>query len=514
MVQGFMATARIGTEFAGYRIEALLGRGATSTVYRAEDPRLRIPIALKLLNPEAAADESFRERFVREFRLVAGINHPNIIPIYDAGVWEDSLYIAMRYVAGGDLKARIRGGPLAPERALTTLAQVAGGLDAAHARGLVHRDVKPANIMVDAGAGADAPEVAYVTDFGLIKSVETGGAPTATGELLGTIDYVAPEQIEGRPVDGRTDVYSLGCVAFECLTGRVPFDRDNEAATLWAHMQEEPPSAVAANPRLPRGIDRVLERALAKSPDDRFATCGGLVEALRAALVRPAPRRARVEARSRRRPRSTGRSSVVARVAPLAGALLLGAGAAAAALVALDDDPRAAATVTHTVVAQRDGPLSSASPEAVRDRCEATGPPTPDFSESFACRPGRGVDFVRYSHALSGPLLTEYFNRRMRLRGLVAPGPTGSFRQEGSCGVPIQLPAVEEWRHAGRAGHEDIGRARFRDADGRVLCYRIGERARIEWATTFAGYYALAEAASYSRLLRWWRNEAGPIRSD
>jgi len=164
--------ARIGTEFAGYRIEALVGRGGTSTVYRAEDPRLRIPIALKLLNPDAAEDESFRERFVREFRLVAGINHPNILPVYDAGVWQDSLYIAMRYVAGGTLKARVQEGPLAPDRALSMLAQVGGGLDAAHVRGLVHRDVKPANIMVDSGNGPEGPEIAYVTDFGRDSSYE------------------------------------------------------------------------------------------------------------------------------------------------------------------------------------------------------------------------------------------------------------------------------------------------------------------------------------------------------
>ena len=164
------------------------------------------------------------------------------------------------------------------------LAQVGGALDAAHARGLVHRDVKPANIMVDSGGSPDAPEIAYVSDFGLIKDVSSGGRPTQTGEFLGTIAYVAPEQIEGRPVDGRADVYSLGCVAFECLAGRVPFDRDNDAATLWAHMQEAPPSASLLNPALSQEVDAALARAMAKSPDDRYSTCGELVEALRGGL--------------------------------------------------------------------------------------------------------------------------------------------------------------------------------------------------------------------------------------
>ena len=226
----------------------MLGRGGSSTVYRAQAPRLGVRVALKILNAHAAQDESFRERFVRESTLAAAINHPNVITIYDAGAWGDDLFIALRYVAGGDLNVPLKEGPLELNRALAILAQVASGLDAAHGRGLIHRDVKPANVMLDSGPGEGAPEVAYVTDFGLIKHVQSGGRATPTGDLLGTIDYVAPEQIEGRPVDGRADVYSLGCVAFECLTGRVPFARENDAAVLWAHMKDDR--------HLPRTFDR------------------------------------------------------------------------------------------------------------------------------------------------------------------------------------------------------------------------------------------------------------------
>jgi hypothetical protein len=513
-----MPPGRIGTEFAQYRIEGIVGRGGTSVVYRAEYPRLRIPVALKVLSPEVADDESFRERFVRESRRAAGINHPNIIPIYDAGVWEDSLYIAMRYVAGGNLKTRTRDGPLDPGRALAILAQVASGLDAAHAGGLVHRDVKSANVMVDSGFESDGPEIAYLTDFGLIKEVGSGGYPTPTGQFLGTIAYVAPEQIEGRPVDARTDLYSLGCVAFECLTGRVPFERDNDAATLWAHMQEEAPSAATLNTELPPGVDRVLARAMAKSPDDRYATGRELVEALRSELE-PGMREGPAVPRADASIPSPGRRSLSARLAVPAAAALLGAGAAAAAFVALDDEDgrRGAATVTiaTTVVGAdeglRESPLAAAIPESVRATCEPTRAPTPDFGDTFLCRPGRGI-LVRYSHALSGPLLTEYFARRLTELGFPAPERGAPIRTVGACSSPTTFPAVGEWYHVGRAGHEAIGQSRFRNHDGRVLCYIARGKARIEWTTTFAGYYGYAEAESYSRLFRWWRSEAGPSR--
>jgi serine/threonine protein kinase len=225
---------RIGTQFAGYRIEALLGRGGMGVVYAAENPRLGIRVALKVLAPELSDDEAFRERFVRESRLAAALNHPGIITIYDAGEADGSLFIAMRYVAG-DLRETLRkDGPLPLARALAIVGQVGDALDAAHAERLVHRDVKPGNILLDAAASG-GPERAYLADFGLIKQVGSTLGSSRTGQFIGTIDYMAPEQIENGPVDGRADLYSLGCVAFECLTGSPPFPRETDAAVLWAH---------------------------------------------------------------------------------------------------------------------------------------------------------------------------------------------------------------------------------------------------------------------------------------
>jgi serine/threonine-protein kinase len=279
------APPRIGTVFAGYRIEAILGRGGMSVVYRAEHPRLASIVALKLLSPELAEDESFRERFVRESRTAASIAHPNIIPIYDAGDEDGVLYIAMRFVEGPDLKTLVRGGALPPERALHIGSQVAGALDAAHARDMIHRDVKPANVLLE--EGAEAQDHAYLADFGLTKHVGSRSGITASGQFVGTIDYMAPEQIEGRPVDARADIYALGCVLFECLAGSPPFRRETEAATLWAHMRDEPPPVSAAAPGMPAAVDTVLAKALAKTPGERPESCAELVRELRGAFGEP-----------------------------------------------------------------------------------------------------------------------------------------------------------------------------------------------------------------------------------
>jgi serine/threonine protein kinase len=276
---------RIGTEFAGYRIEALLGRGGMGVVYRAEHPRLGTRIALKILAPELLEDEAFRERFVRESRVAAAINHPNIITIYDAGEWAGALYLAMRYVRGGDLGFLLhRETHLPVARVLRLTAEIGGALDAAHNEGLIHRDVKPANILLDATADLASSETAYLADFGLTKRAHSEVSPTLTGDLLGTIDYIAPEQIEGKAVGSRADLYSLGCVVFQCLTGEVPYRKENDAAVLWAHMQEEPPRATDLRPELPAGLDRVLAVALAKAPDERFPTCHDFVSGLQDAL--------------------------------------------------------------------------------------------------------------------------------------------------------------------------------------------------------------------------------------
>lgn len=506
--------ARIGTEFAGYRIEALIGRGGSSTVYRAESPRLGIRVALKILNADVSEDEGLRERFVRESRLVAGLNHPNVITIFDAGAWHDDLYIAMRYVPGGDLKVRVRDGPLEPRRALAILAQVASGLDAAHDHGLVHRDVKPANIMVDAGAADEAPEIAYVTDFGLIREIHAGGGPTPTGELLGTIDYIAPEQVEGRPVDRRADIYSLGCVAHECFTGRTPFARENDAAVLWAHMKDAPPRLRDVNPALPETLERPVARAMAKDPEDRFDSCLAFTAALRDVLD-PGEREAGTVVLPRSRPmrREKGLRKTFAIAV---GALLLGAAGAAAAFLLAGGDGRVAAgapgttqTVIETVVTAPAPPVPSYIPETFRETCKAVLPPTPDFDDSFVCRSGDAARIVRYSHAVSAPAMAAYLRRRFEDVGLPAVGPGEPIGQEGSCDERV-LPAVEQWVASGRAGHDAAGKIPMKEDDGRVLCYEAGKQAHIEWTTYERGVYAHAYGPAYASLLRWWRASAGP----
>jgi hypothetical protein len=276
---------RIGTLLVGHRIEGLLGRGGMGVVYKAEHLGLGRKVALKVLVPELAGSEAFRQRFIRESRMAASIEHPNIIPIYEAGEAEELLYISMRYVPGPDLGALIdREGRLGPERTVAITYQVADALDAAHRLGLVHRDVKPGNILIASGRGTGSTDHCYLCDFGLIKHFDSQHDVTSTGQFVGTIPYVAPEQIEGRQLDGRTDVYALGCVLFQCLTGAVPFERETDVAVVYAHLQEPPPSPHALRSDLPAGLDRVFDKALAKSRDERYATCGELVADVRVAL--------------------------------------------------------------------------------------------------------------------------------------------------------------------------------------------------------------------------------------
>jgi class 3 adenylate cyclase/tetratricopeptide (TPR) repeat protein len=265
-----------GATFAGYRVEALVGRGGMGVVYRATDLSLERPVALKLIAPELTNDERFRARFLREPRLAASLDHPNVVPIYQAGEHGGQLYLAMRFVAGSDLASVLeRHRTLTPDRAVAILAQIAGALDAAHRRGLVHRDVKPANVLLD------EEEHAYLTDFGITKQVR--GVSTETGGVIGTLDYLAPEQIRGEKVDGRADCYALACVLYECLAGAAPFRRQSEAETLWAHMQEEP-----AAPAGYQVLDPVFRTALAKDRDERFPSCSALLSASRRALEQPA----------------------------------------------------------------------------------------------------------------------------------------------------------------------------------------------------------------------------------
>jgi streptogramin lyase/tRNA A-37 threonylcarbamoyl transferase component Bud32 len=270
---------RIGSELVGYAIEERVGRGGMGVVYRAYDRRLKRKVALKLVAPELAADERFRERFLRESELAISLEHPSVVPIHDAGEVDGQLYLAMRYVEGSDLGTLLESdGALAPSRAISICAQVAEALDAAHARGLVHRDVKPSNVLLDTS------EHAYLADFGLSRRLADEGVSFVDARSLGTPAYVAPEQIEGARIDGRADVYSLGCLLFECLTGEPPFTDGSRLAVVWAHLEEEVPSASERNAALPEAIDPVLRKAMAKNPQERFASCSELVSAAGDAL--------------------------------------------------------------------------------------------------------------------------------------------------------------------------------------------------------------------------------------
>jgi YVTN family beta-propeller protein len=273
------ADPRIGSDLFGYRLEALLGRGGMGVVYRAYDPKLKRHVGLKRIAPQLAEDERFRERFLAETEVAASLEHPNVVPIYDAGEVDGQLYLAMRHVEGSDLKTLLtEQGALAPARAVAICSQVAGALDEAHEHGLVHRDVKPSNVLLD------RREHVYLADFGLSRRLSEPGLATGPGLSLGTPAYAAPEQIQGGDVDGRADVYSLGCVLYECLTGEAPFTGGSDLALLWAHIQEPPPTASEHNPALPEAIDAVIATAIAKDPDNRYATCGELVEAAGDAL--------------------------------------------------------------------------------------------------------------------------------------------------------------------------------------------------------------------------------------
>jgi hypothetical protein len=264
----------VGTQIAGYRLEELVGKGGMGVVYRAHDVALERSVALKLLSPTLAEDADFRERFLVESRLAASLDHPNVVPIYDAGEVEGQLYLAMRYVEGSDLKELLTTeGALEPSRAIAICSQIGDALDAAHARGLVHRDVKPSNVLLD------EREHAYLADFGLTRRLSDEAPGFESGLSLGTPAYVAPEQIEGAEVDGRADQYSLACLLHECLTGEPPFPRSSEAAALFAHLEEAPPA--------PAGLEDVIPRAMAKDPADRYQSCRAFIADAHGAILAP-----------------------------------------------------------------------------------------------------------------------------------------------------------------------------------------------------------------------------------
>jgi hypothetical protein len=310
----------VGREIAGFRIESEIGRGGMGVVYLAHQSFPERKVALKLLSPELASDPAFRERFVHESNAAASTEHPNIVPVYGAGEADGQLYLAMRYIEGTDLESLLgREGALSPDRAARICAEIADALEAAHDRGLIHRDVKPGNILLD------SRDRAYLTDFGLIRRTQLHTEVTKTGQFMGTVDYCAPEQIKGGEIDGRVDVYSLGCVLFECLTGAPPFRKDTEVATIYAHLEEDVPKASFKHPGISPLLNSAVAKAMAKRPEDRFATASEMAEALRGRALK------------------TGRPGR-RWVAAAAVAVVLAAAVIAVVMTAGDGEPSAAST--------------------------------------------------------------------------------------------------------------------------------------------------------------------------
>jgi serine/threonine-protein kinase len=323
----------VGETFGGYAIESLLGRGGMGAVYLATHARLERKAALKVIAPELADDDAFRARFLRESRLAASLDHPSVIPIYDAGEVDGVLFLAMRYVSGPSLQTLLRArGAISPDETLRIAEQIGGALDAAHAAGLVHRDVKPANILL-----SEALDHAYLCDFGLAKPAGADGM-TEAGTFLGTADYCAPEQIEGGAIDGRTDLYALGAVLFHCLAGEPPYRCESELAVLEAHLREPPPALSTVRPGLPAALDGVLVTAMAKHPGVRYASGRDLAAALADALAGPddavtraAPPLAVTPPPAARQPSPAGRRPIV--IAGVVAGALLAIGATVGGLV-------------------------------------------------------------------------------------------------------------------------------------------------------------------------------------
>lgn len=283
VVRGPRGVLPHGSQVGGYRIGPQLGRGGMGVVYKAHHIRLDRSAALKVLALQLAANDEFRQRFMRESQMAATLEHPNVVAVYDAGDDDGLLYLAMQYVAGTDLASVLElEGPLDLVRTASILAQVASALDAAHSRGLVHRDVKPANILLDVHR-------AYLGDFGLTKRFDATGGFTGAGQLVGTVDYLAPEQIEGAKVDGRSDQYALACVAYQCLTGRPPHQKDSDVALMFAHVREEPEPVSMLREDVPLVTDQVMARGLNKDPARRYASCAEFVLDLAAELGAEVP---------------------------------------------------------------------------------------------------------------------------------------------------------------------------------------------------------------------------------
>jgi serine/threonine-protein kinase len=488
------------TQIAGYRIEDLLGRGGMSTVYLAEDLRLHRRIALKILSPELAQHPGFRERFVRESQIAAGIEHPGIVPIYEAGDADGVLYIAMRYVRGTDLGRLLsERGPLEPDRAVRIVSSVAEALDAAHAEGLVHRDVKPGNILIVEAAGSRGRDLVYLSDFGLTKRLEgESGALTRTGQFVGTVDYVAPEQIEDKPIDGRTDVYSLGCVLFESLTGKAPHARETEVATLYAHLSDDVPRLEDERPDLPPALGAAVAGAIAKRPADRYASCGELAAAASEAIAPPG---AIAPPPARRRPAALiGAGALAIGVAAIV-ALSLGGSGTPAAGPAASGTPSASASPTAApafAILDRapnadEQRLLELVPETIRGTCEPAEPQAPRVD------PDQALAAVACADG-SVESLYELFGSRDQMNVSFGNRVNEADTYGGDCATD------HEAQNAYTVGG---------DERGRVMCHRGASASTIAWTDEnllVLGHAIRGDLGDLS-LYQWWLT-AGPTDED
>jgi serine/threonine protein kinase/DNA-binding SARP family transcriptional activator/Tol biopolymer transport system component len=494
-----------GTEVAGYRIERTLGRGGMSVVYLAEHDWLQRKVALKVLSPQLAEDERFRERFVRESRLAASLDHPNVIPIYEAGASGGDLFIAMRYVEGTDLRTLLHeSGALEPASTLAIVRQVAAALDAAHEQGLVHRDVKPGNVLLARQRGSEAGEHVYLSDFGLTKRSASDSGITGTGQFVGTLDYAAPEQFRGGVPDARTDVYSLGCVLFECLTGSPPFTSENDAGLMYAHLQAVPPSVTAQQPELPREIDRVVAMAMAKAPADRQQTAGALAADAARALGIGAPAAA-----------TDGRTPLRWLIPALAVAVALVVGIVVSSLLQGDATPaddsgatsEPAASPSPTVpptfrtveraLSDAEAQLLTYVPDDVSSECQPLDRDEPIHGEraSLVCR------------TADIEVLYELFQSRDEMNEAFQVNVNNKAAPEGECATDHL--ATEPYTIDGESA-------------GRLLCYTVvrgqfsaelPDQSHLEWTDDNSSIYAHAIRNDLGdlNLYDWWLTSSGPV---
>jgi len=520
---------RVGTVFAGYRIDAVLGHGGMGVVYRATHPRLGSVVAIKAMDLRLSRDESQRERFLHEAHVAASLNHPNVIPIFDAGYEGDELYIVMRYVAGADLGNVLRArGPLDVPTTAHLLRQAGRGLDAAHKEGLVHRDVKPANLLLEAATDELPNAHVYVADFGLVAVAE------ATGASVGTAAYMAPEQIEGGPVDPGTDVYALGCVAYECLCGVPPFSREADGAVLWAHMQEDPTPPSTVRSDLPRSADQAVARAMAKDPAERYQSCSELTDA----LSEPGDGR-RLAGRRRTRP-PIGRRGLRRGLIVVAAVLLTGLAVAGVFHITAGDssgNPPARSGGDSSPHSTPPTATTSVSASALRGLVRQAGINVRTWCSPVQGEPSAGAKRIYCElhgkqatadggatsltiHMYPHPWFNLYAHYARDLRGHRANdpllAPENSQQPGRTCGRSAgQWHYEDAWRRQGPSiqteANPEIGTMIKRKIDGRIMCWtsQIGTD-EIEWTLNDRNMYLLATVdgkrapGGQAGLYRWW----------